>query len=232
MKKKLLISILLLITCSTLIGCSEKNKEKKLEDYDFNSKTITNWEINKDISAIEIPEEAKKAYDSSIQELNNLNLTPIAYLANKDNVSFLFLCKETNGDNISFKAVTITNGSITNSKVFEYDKYADKNKKGTQEEIISDGWIVTNKNGFANLDEKTSQGFNIATSKLDNIIYTPIALLAKDIKDPNHIVMLCIEMSYETAISSIKILTMDIKSEDPKITYNAFIDLQDLTDII
>ncbi len=48
MKKKLLLICLLLINCFGLVGCSEKNEEKKLEDYDFNSKIITNWEINKD----------------------------------------------------------------------------------------------------------------------------------------------------------------------------------------
>ncbi len=224
------IIIFCLIVCLCLVGCGKKVSPNKGE-------VVGGWTANTDIKAVNISEDASKAFTKATAEYTGMTLEPVALLGTQvvSGTNYMFLCKGTTVTEnpiTSLKIVVVYNdlnnkSSITSVKDFDYTKYVNKDIP-TNTEQLSGGWTVYQDTKSAALSDEVKEAFTKATSVV-GVQYTPIAYLGNQVvSGTNYAVLSLAKTVTAESIYSINVLTIyaDLNG-DVKLTSVAYVDLAD-----
>ena len=218
-----------LIVCLCLVGCGKKPSPS--------NELVGGWSSNTDIKAVNIPEDASKAFTSATAEYTGLSLEPIALLGTQvvSGTNYMFLCKGTTttaNPTTSLKIVVVYNdldnkSSVTGVKDFDYTKYVNKDIS-TNTEQLSGGWTVNKDIKATTLSDDVKDAFDKATS-IVGVTYTPIAYLGDQVvSGTNYAVLSLAKTSTAESIYSINVLTIykDL-DKNIKLSSVAYVDLAD-----
>lgn len=226
------IIIFCLIACLCLVGCGKKVSPNKGE-------VVGGWTANTDIKAVNISEDASKAFTKATAEYTGMTLEPVALLGTQvvSGTNYMFLCKGTTVTEnpiTSLKIVVVYNdlnnkSSITSVKDFDYTKYVNKDIP-TNTEQLSGGWTVYQDTKSAALSDEVKEAFTKATS-VAGAQYIPIAYLGNQVvSGTNYAVLSLVKTVTAESIYSINVLTIyaDLNG-DVKLTSVAYVDLADFS---
>ena len=226
------IIIFCLIVCLCLVGCGKKVSPNKGE-------VVGGWTANTDIKAVNISEDASKAFTKATAEYTGMTLEPVALLGTQvvSGTNYMFLCKGTTVTEnpiTSLKIVVVYNdlnnkSSITSVKDFDYTKYVNKDIPMNTEQL-SGGWTVYQDTKSAALSSEVKEAFTKATSVV-GVQYTPIAYLGNQVvSGTNYAVLSLAKTVTAESIYSINVLTIyaDLNG-DVKLTSVAYVDLADFS---
>ena len=226
MKKIIMFS---LVVCLCLVGCGKKSSPS--------NELVGGWSSNTDIKAVNIPEDASKAFTSATAEYTGMTFEPIALLGTQvvSGTNYMFLCKGTTvtaNPTTSLKIVVVYNdldnkSSVTAVKDFDYTKYVSKDIP-TNTEQLSGGWTVNKDINGTTLSGDVKDAFDKATS-IVGAEYTPIAYLGDQVvSGTNYAVLSLAKTATAESIYSINVLTIykDLNG-DVKLSSVAYVDLAD-----
>ena len=177
MKKKIFISLLLVISLFIITGCGKKEEKKK-----ENKLVAGGWDIILTDKQAYIPEDAKNAFDNAFNK-DSYDLTLVALLAKQpvSGTNYMFLCKDNSTNN--YKIVIVYNNienvsQITKMSYFDYTKYAHNNINYNPDKTVGH-WDVIIPEEETELSEEVRDIYNTGIAKVPNIDYKPIALMGK-----------------------------------------------------
>lgn len=219
MRKKILLSILILLIGVVVAGCSEEKMD-----------VSSGWEIIMTDSKQTLDNDLKKVFEDA-KKTSEEKLDYIALLAKQvvAGTNYMFLCK----DNDSYKVVVIyrnLEGVSKITKVTDFNPigYINENKEVVYEQLAG-GWYVSIPDGNITIDSTVNNYFNKATKTLTGAAYYPIAVLAEQKKSGTDYALLCYgEGSYSGSMAGIYMLTLHIdKDDNPEIASISALDLAD-----
>lgn len=162
------------------------------------------WQINTDDVEVDMPEEAKEAFDAAMAArsegmLDGDNYTPIAYLGSQvvSGTNYAYLCRTEVTDFTlvsSLKLVTVYRGLVSDASVLDVlnvniEDYTDD--VGLEfEPMLAGGW-TPNKDYPAKLSEEEQAAFDAATAELAGVSYTPLALMGTQLVAGRNLAFLC-----------------------------------------
>lgn len=200
MKKKILLTILIMIVGVLFVGC---NKENKKNDN-------SSWVINLDVSKQELDNNVKKVFEDAKANYSG-NLDYIALLGKQvvAGTNYMFLCKDETGFKVAIVYRNLEGVSqITNVSVFDPVKYVNEDISYNQEQLAG-GWYTEVPVWINGLNSNVQKYFQEATEKLVGVKYSPIGVLAEQYKVGINYAVLCYgQPSYQGALPGIYMLTL------------------------
>ena len=220
MKKKILLTILIMMVGVLLVGCNKEDKKKE----------SSTWVINLDVSKQELDNYVKKTFEDAKANYSG-NLDYVALLGKQvvAGTNYMFLCK----DESSFKVAIVYRNlegvsQITNVSVFDPVKYVNENTNYNPEQLAG-GWYTEVPVWINGLDSNVQKYFQEATEKLVGVDYSPIGVLAEQYNMGVNYAVLCYgQPSYQGALPGIYMLTLYVdKTNKAEIVSIASINLAD-----
>ena len=201
MKKKILIYILVSLTCLLLVGC--KKEEKKAND----------WILNLNEKDGTVSEEDERIFNDAIGNYSDKELKPVALLGEQvvAGMNYMYLCKNDNSFKVAIVYKNLDGKSqITQVSDFNVNKYVNKNIE-LKNENLSGGWntIIPGKPIF--LDEKMQTIFDNVVKKIVGVSYYPITVLAHQEKSGTNYAVLCYgRISNQNDTQGVYVLTINV----------------------
>jgi hypothetical protein len=233
MKKKILLSVIILAVLAIVVGCTKKEDEKVLND-----NKVGGWEIVLDTEKSQIEEDAEKAFNDATTAYVGMDYEVVALLGKQvvAGTNYMFLAKGTPvvpEGTASYKIVVVYRdlegkSSITKVNDFDYTKYTNK-EKSYENENLSGGWYTEVPNSTIKLDERVQNSFDAAQEKLVGITYYPIAVLGKQIVSGTNYAVLCYgKLSTANADTGVFLVTLyEDLDNNAELISSSHIDLAD-----
>lgn len=182
-------------------GCGDKKKDDTPESGTtvLDDLNITGgWQTATEFGEVEIPEEAKAAFDKATAELTGATYDIVAYLGSQvvAGTNYSFLCKITTvtaEPKTTLNTVTVYNDLEGNAKV-THTKEIDIADYTAEKEIsfenLLGGWNNENAVG-GKIDDEAQEKFHKATAELTGVAYEPVALLGTQVVAGTNYAFLC-----------------------------------------
>lgn len=161
---------------------------------------VGGWMINSEYGDVEIPTEAKSAFDKAIDGLDGVAYTPVAYLGSQvvAGTNYAFLCYTKPivlNPTPSLKVVVIykdLNGNASINDFYDIDvaSYRDAKEFQFSEDNLAGGFDFTKAVGGV-LDKAAKEAFEEVTKGLVGVKYTPIAELGSQVVAGINYAILC-----------------------------------------
>ncbi len=196
MKRKILLIIMILLTCMLMVGCGKKEvKEKKEVDENYiPAKGTTNWiNDNVDVQA-DMSVEDIEMYNKALENTKAVKdkYEPIALLAKKvvTGTNYMFFCKK---DDKFYTVVVYKslegNLSVKTVSQFNYVNNVNEDINYSEGKKAND-WEVTIPSKSVQLNEKIQTVFDNAKVNNQSVNYSPIAVLGHQIANGTHYALL------------------------------------------
>ena len=241
--KKWFLILTVITMAMTLAGCGVKkvsnvndaDKTEGDEEYEGDEEDLTGgWEIVADPAAVELPADAKKAFDAYVKDFGE-GIIPMGYIArkNQDGMHYMILCKDTEADEL--QTIVLSGNSDEDDSII-YSLYLDEYTEGKGAEIkterAADDWEVPEDFTKGTLPDKVKAPYDKAVEKLAANNMTPVAYLGSQLVSGTNYAILV--RSETTAEKSVAVLQIVIVYEDlegnAEITNTYTLDLSELGD--
>ncbi len=229
MKRKLFISLFVLLTVLFITGCNKVSDViKELNPTGENG--VGGWSLKTDVENT-IPDQQGIIFERGMSTYSDHSLKPIAFLGSQivSGTNYMYLCTSDEG----FKVVVIYNDLKDNARVrfvnkFDIEKYVNVDIENDNTEL-SGGWIASSEGGESTLTTEELAMFNTATQKLLGVNYKPITVLATQVvAGTNYAVLAVSETVTEQPVYNMSVLTIykDLDGKE-EVTSVANIDLSE-----
>lgn len=206
--KKIVIGIMLIMTCFLLTGCGKK--ESVIEERNI----VGGWDIDVPLKQLEIPTNAKEAFDKATNNYTKMTLTPISLIGTQvvSGTNYMYLCKGEDSNSTKWVLVTIhrdtsNNAEIKNVKYLNLNDYVNINNELKSTQTLG-GWSVY-KDIKSNLDTNIQTIFDKAVENNESMLYIPITLLGEQIVAGTNYAILSLGQSLQNPnLYSMNILTI------------------------
>lgn len=206
--KKIVIGIMLIISCFLLGGCGKQ--ESVIEERNI----VGGWDIDVNNTPLDIPTNIKEVFDNATSSYTKMTLTPISLVGTQvvSGTNYMFLCKGDNNGTSKWVLVTVYNypshnSEIKNVKYLNLNDYVNNNTdyNGTQG---LGSWSVY-KDIVPTLDSNMTSIFNKAVADNQVYSYVPIALLGEQVVAGTNYAFLALGQRLDNPdIYSINVLTV------------------------
>ena len=213
-------------------------QESSTEESTTDGSVDGGWTVSADDTAVTLPDEVKKAFDTAYANYMGVTLVPYAYLGSQvvSGTNYKILCKATpvGSDTTSHLVVATVYADLdgkaefTSVNDFNIEDYA-KDIEVDAQTGLAGGWTVAEE-GAMELPSGLSEAFTQATAKLTGASYEPIAALAYQVVSGQNTAVLCREKAStsdgQTKLSLVIIYTPT--SGDSEVKSVANLNLADL----
>ena len=219
MKKVISISLLIVMLCIALVGCSTQIEKNVVVNED-EKKVVTDedeWKLTFRKSNVMFDDDVQKAFDNASSKYEKANLELVVLLGEQvvAGTNYMFLCQAESDGVKTYKTVIVYkdlqgNSEITLVNDFDVKKYVNENKDLNTEMIVG-GWKTEIPGKPIMLEEEVQSAFDQATEKMVGTTYYPIAVLAKQEKEGTNYAVLCYgRLLDQNATEGIFVLTLNV----------------------
>lgn len=206
--KKIVIGIMIIISCFLLTGCGKQ--ESVIEERNI----VGGWDIDVDVKDLDMPTNIKDIFDKATADYTRMNLTPVSLIGTQvvSGTNYMYLCKGEDSNSTKWVLVTIyrdtsNNVEVKNVKYLNLNDYVNVNTEYNYTQSLG-GWSVY-KDVKSNLDSNIESIFNKAVSDNEKMKYVPIALLGEQVVAGTNYAVLALGQSLENPdVYSINVLTI------------------------
>ena len=177
-------------------------QESSAEESTTDGSVDGGWTVSADDTAVTLPDEVKKAFDTAYANYMGVTLVPYAYLGSQvvSGTNYKILCKATPvGSNTTSHFVVATvyadldgKAEFTSVNDFNIEDYAMDIDLPEEDAGLTGAWTVATE-GAMELPSGLSEAFAQATAKLTGASYEPIAALAYQVVSGQNTAVLCRE---------------------------------------
>jgi len=217
MKKKILLSLVLVATLLVFTGCNKKEETKE-------ETKVGGWDTKIIEKASIVDDDIVKAFDKA----NDKSYKLVALLGRQvvAGSNFMFLVH----DNSSYKVIVVYRDLEGNSKItqindFDYSEYTNKDVSSSAKNLVG-GWEVVIPSKGVALEEKVQSNFDKATEKLTDYTFLPIGVVGTQLVAGTNYAVLAYGTNAKDNTNGIYLLTLYVDLQgNQEITSSAFIDL-------
>ena len=229
MKKVISISLLVIMLCLVLTGCTKPTKV----DVTASDEPESEWVLTFRENSIMLEDEIEKAFDNANEDYKEMELTRIALLAEQvvAGKNYMFLCKTNDAYKIAIVYRDLSGKSqITYVNDFDVKKYVNENSE-LNTEALTGGWETDIPGKPIMLDEDVQSAFDKASEKMVGATYYPIETIAKQEKpsDGTNYAVLCYgRLSNQNETTGVFVLTLHVnEANESEITSISAVDLKE-----
>lgn len=206
--KKNLFSVLFIMLCLVLVGCSKTTQEEEKKD--------GGWTETSTIEKANIDATAQKAFAAAKKSYTEMDLEPIALLGTQAvaGTNYMFLARNaSNEKETELKVVVVYKDLEKESKItkvtdFDYKNYASKNIELSDEQLAG-GWNVNSVDPEVKLEKDVQEAFDNALKGFTGSGYKPIALLGTQVVAGTNYAVLCLgTTTSKNPVNTINVLTI------------------------
>ena len=217
MKKRIILSLILVISLFMVAGCGKKDKN--------NNQESSVWKADLNSTESIISDTAKKVFNDA---KGDKNLTLVALLGKQvvAGTNYMFLCKD--GD--SYKSVVVYNdlegkSEITHINDFDLIGYVNTDISYNDKDVVG-GWNVDIPSKGVMLEEKIQTAFDNAVKNTKTATYLPIAILGVQNESNTNYGILTYGKFDDEDKNGIYLITLHVDQDNTsKVLSTAFVDL-------
>lgn len=214
MKKVISISLLAIMLCLFLTGCTQNVKNETItntnEDVVAEEKE---WTLTYRESNVMFSDDVQKAFDDANKDYQAEDFKIVGLLGKQvvAGTNYMFLCKAEDAYKVVIVYKDLSGKSqITNVNTFDVKKYVNKNAE-LNTEVLTGGWQTEIPGKPIMLEEDVQSAFDQATEKMTGTTYFPISTLAKQEENGTNYAVLCYgRLSDANATEGVFVLTLNV----------------------
>lgn len=218
MKKILILMLLLLMVCLMAACGSSKQADKEPVSEDPAETVSGGWSTAENEAAV-LPEDAQVAFDKAMDEYEEGDLIPVAYVASQvvAGTNYMVLCETDPADSDPAKSYKMAiiyadlegNAQLTTVSDFAFGSYLEDSGEQAEQEQLAGGWSVPEEIAGSAIPEDAKAVFEKAVESFTGSSLEPMALLATQVVAGTNYAFLCRSTpAVEDPVPAVQVVTV------------------------